>query len=142
MRKRANPLIAPVAVASLLLTADSSTSKAPADPGTFQQTVQPIFPKTCSACHNDRLSSGGLNLGKFSTPASLTENRDGWDRILQKIRSGEMPPKGIPRPPAAQMDALVKFVQAEFDKADSQIKPDPGRVTARRLNRNEYSNTI
>ena len=76
------------------------------------------------------------------TPASLTENREGWERIIQKIRSGEMPPKGIPKPPAAQTDALIKYVQGEFEKADSKIKPDPGRVTARRLNRNEYSNTI
>ncbi len=53
-----------------------------------------------------------------------------------------MPPKGVPRPPEAQMQALVKFVQGEFEKADAAIKPDPGRVTAHRLNRNEYRNTI
>ena len=71
----------------------------------------------------------------------MAENRDGWEKILQKIRTGEMPPKGVPRP-AAQIDALTKFVQAEFERADRNVKPDPGRVTARRLNRNEYSNTI
>jgi mono/diheme cytochrome c family protein len=135
--------VASIMAAALLLAADSSTSsKAPADPATFQQTVQPIFSKTCSPCHNDRLTSGGLNLGLFAAPASINENREGWERIIQKIRSGEMPPKGIPRPPADQLAALMKFVQAEFEKADSKIKPDPGRITARRLNRNEYSNTI
>src|SRR6185503_16402592 len=51
-------------------------------------------------------------------------------------------PKGVPRPPDEQMTAMMKFVQSEFEKADRNIKPDPGRVTARRLNRNEYSNTI
>ena len=65
-----------------------------------------------------------------------------WDKILEKIESGEMPPKGIPRPPQAQVTALMKFIHGEFDKADALIKPDPGRVTARRLNRNEYRNTI
>src|SRR2546423_5967928 len=105
----------------------------------FQQTVHPILTKTCTPCHNDRVASGGLNLGIFTSPASLNEHRDGWERILQKIRTGEMPPKGVPRPPAEQMEALIKFVQGEFEKADTQIKPDPGRVTARRLNRNEYS---
>ena len=29
-----------------------------------------------------------------------------------------------------------------FDRADSALKPEPGRVTARRLNRSEYNNTI
>ena len=53
-----------------------------------------------------------------------------------------MPPEGLPRLPASQIETLVKFVQGEFEKADRNVKPDPGRVTARRLNRNEYSNTI
>src|SRR5437764_7343419 len=53
-----------------------------------------------------------------------------------------MPPKGIPRPSDAQIDAMMKFVHGEFEAADRTVKPDPGRVTARRLNRNEYSNTI
>ena len=53
-----------------------------------------------------------------------------------------MPPKGIPRPPQEQVTALVKFVHGEFDKADAAVKPDPGRVTAKRLNRNEYRNTV
>ncbi|MEP6914962.1 MAG: DUF1592 domain-containing protein, partial [Acidobacteriota bacterium] len=41
-----------------------------------------------------------------------------------------------------QINALVKFLDAEFDRRDSLVKPDPGRVTARRLNRSEYTNTI
>jgi hypothetical protein len=53
-----------------------------------------------------------------------------------------MPPKGLPRPPAAHVEALLGFVRQEFEKADRDVPPDPGRVTARRLNRNEYSNTI
>ncbi len=72
----------------------------------------------------------------------MIQHRDGWERIVQKVRTGEMPPEGLPRLPAAQIETLVKFVQGEFERADRNVKPDPGRVTARRLNRNEYSNTI
>ena len=46
----------------------------------------------------------------------------------------------MPRP--AEMDAVIQFLQDEFEKADRNLKPDPGRVTARRLNRAEYTNTI
>ena len=53
-----------------------------------------------------------------------------------------MPPEGVQRPPEDQIDALIKFVEGEFERADRNLKPDPGRVTARRMNRNEYSNTI
>jgi hypothetical protein len=111
-----------------------------ADGATFETTVTPVLTKTCSPCHNEASASGGMMIDAFAKAASLTANRDGWEIILQKLRSGEMPPKGVPRP--AQMDAVIQFVQGEFEKADSHIKPDPGRVTARRLNRAEYTNTI
>lgn len=65
--------------------------------------MQPVLAKTCSPCHNNRVSSGGLNLSPFSTVGSMAENRDGWERILQKIRTGEMPPKGIPRLAACEL---------------------------------------
>ncbi|HXB73828.1 MAG TPA: DUF1592 domain-containing protein [Candidatus Acidoferrales bacterium] len=118
-------------VGDLLLAADAPT---------FETTVTPVLTKTCSPCHNQGLASGGMMIDAFTKPASLTANRDGWEIILQKLRSGEMPPKGVPRP--AQMDAVIQFVQGEFENADKNIKPDPGRVTARRLNRAEYTNTI
>jgi hypothetical protein len=108
----------------------------------FDAAVKPVLAKTCALCHNDRLASGGLNINAFLTPDSLAAYRQGWETIVQKIRAGEMPPKGIPRPPEAQLQALTAYVEGEFEKADRNTKPDPGRVTARRLNRSEYSNTI
>src|SRR4051812_4445928 len=107
---------------------------------TFENTVQPVLSRTCTPCHNEQLASGGLNIAGFTKVSSLTSDRPGWDRIVDKLRAGEMPPKPIPRP--KELDAVIQFVQSEFDKADRNTKPDPGRVTARRLNRSEYTNTI
>jgi hypothetical protein len=111
-----------------------------ADAPSFEKTVEPVLNDTCAPCHNDQLASGGLDIAQFAKPGSIAEHREGWERILQKLRAGEMPPKGVPRP--ALIDALIPYVQSEFDKADRNIKPDPGRVTARRLNRSEYANTV
>jgi mono/diheme cytochrome c family protein len=134
-----------LSAAGLLVAANQTgTKNAPAKaPDTaFATHVQPVLAKNCAPCHNDRMASGGLNLGPFGTPESLAQHRDEWERIVQKIRTGEMPPEGIPKPPQAQIDSLIGFVRSEFEKADRLVKPDPGRVTARRLNRTEYSNTI
>jgi hypothetical protein len=109
---------------------------------TFDQAVKPLLSQTCAGCHNDKLASGGLNVSAFLDPASLTSKREGWERIVDKLKAGEMPPKGIPKPPAAQVAGLVDFVEGTFDQADKNVKPDPGRVVAHRLNRTEYSNTI
>jgi hypothetical protein len=102
--------------------------------------VRGILENTCSACHNAQVASGGLNLLPLAKSASVAENRETWQRVVQKLRSGEMPPKGIPRPEG--IDAAIRYLQGEFDRADRRAPVDPGRVTARRLNRNEYSNTI
>jgi mono/diheme cytochrome c family protein len=124
--------------AVLALSLDASAAIAPG----FTTAVQPVLRQNCVACHNEKLTSGNLNLNAFLDPASIASNREGWERILAKLRSGEMPPKGLPRPPAGQLTALASVVQTEFDRADRLAKPDPGRVTARRLNRAEYANTI
>ena len=111
-----------------------------AETPTFEKTVQPILTKTCSGCHNEQMASGNLNIAAFTKPSSIIDMRTDWERILDKLRAGDMPPRGIPKP--AGLDALIQYVQGEFEKADRNLKPDPGRVTARRLNRAEYTNTI
>jgi len=135
-----------VSVAGVLASSVSSLAapqQRPPSPDAvaFEKAVTPLLQDTCADCHNSQLLSGGFDATAFLAPASLANQRDGWEAILRKLRAGEMPPKGVPRP-QAEIDTLIKYVQGEFDKADRNAKPDPGRVTAHRLNRNEYANTI
>jgi mono/diheme cytochrome c family protein len=108
----------------------------------FDKAVKDILVKSCNGCHNDRLTSGGLNTAALAHFSSISDHREEWEKILLKVRTGEMPPKGVPRPDGNQIEALTKFVESEFERADKLIPPDPGRVTARRLNRVEYRNTV
>ena len=71
----------------------------------FDTIVKPTFAANCLPCHNDRLPSGSLNLAQYATAASVLDQRDQWERIVHKIRTGEMPPKGFPKPPQEQLDA-------------------------------------
>ncbi len=111
-------------------------------PPSFEQTVTPVLNQSCVLCHNEKLSSGGLNLRAFLSASSITQSREAWEKIVSKVRTGEMPPKGMPRPAAEKLEALVNFVDVEFDRADREHKPNPGRVTARRMNRAEYADTV
>jgi len=108
----------------------------------FAGTVKPMLVKSCFPCHNEANASGSVNIKPFIDPSSLTEYREDWERLIKKIKSGEMPPKGFPRPAQTQIDQVLGYVQNEFEKADAKVQADPGRVTARRLNRTEYTNTI
>jgi len=108
----------------------------------FEKTVLPFVEENCAYCHNAKKQSGGLNLEDLKTAATLNDKREAWDLILQKIHSGEMPPKGTPKPDPAEVKRVTTFLEGEFARLDKLLKPDPGRVTARRLNRAEYNNTV
>lgn len=108
----------------------------------FEKTILPFLNENCVYCHNAKKQSGGLNLESFKTAESLSQQRDSWDHILQKIQTGEMPPKGTPKPEHAEVQRIITYLEAEFARLDKLVKPDPGRVTARRLNRAEYNNTV
>ena len=125
--------------------APAQLAQKPAQPiasADFDKTIQPFLTENCIACHNTKKASGELNLELFKTAAAVLEHRDQWEHVLLKLRTGEMPPKGLPRPDAAELKAVMSWLEAEFERADRMAKPDPGRVTARRLNRAEYNNTV
>jgi hypothetical protein len=131
-----------VALCGIATGATPNPPKPVVDAVGFDSKIKPILQSTCSNCHNSSLASGDLNLQPYLSPASIFEDRATWEKIAHKIEAGEMPPDGVERPPQAQLNAFVEFVRGQFEKADSLVKPDPGRVTAKRLNRNEYRNTI
>lgn len=132
-------ILAVILVSSLLIAAPPSE---PAATPTFEKDVQPVLVQVCNNCHNPQVNAGNLNISPFFQVSSISTNRDGWAKILAKLKAGEMPPPGIPGPSPEAMATLIGIVQSELAKADQNQKPDPGRTMAHRLNRNEYSNTI
>ena len=83
-----------------------------------------------------------MNVEEIASPESLVKQREVWEKVLRRLRAGDMPPAGAPRPAKAQLDAMTGYIERAFDRADASIPQDPGRVTARRLDRTEYTNTI
>jgi len=107
----------------------------------FKAATDTLFDFTCGECHTSPDPEGGFDLEKYRNVASLAADRDQWELVLYRLKAREMPPADVERPDA-QINTLVKFLETEFARADATLKPDPGRVTARRLNRAEYTNTI
>ena len=107
----------------------------------FATATKSLLEETCSECHHSEDPAGGLDVALYGSVETLTSDRDRWELILTKLKAGEMPPEDVLRPDQ-EIAAAVKFLDAEFVRADATMKPDPGRVTARRLNRAEYTNTI
>jgi hypothetical protein len=110
-------------------------------PANFDSAVQPFLAKNCYGCHNEKLSSGQLNLTQYKTRTAIAADPDRWELILKRLKAGEMPPQPMPRPNEAELRTVTTWIEGELDRV-SLAKPDPGRVTARRLNRAEYNYTV
>ena len=62
--------------------------------------------------------------------------------MIDRINAGEMPPKDNPRPDARQSAAFVTWVNDQLRQVDLDAKKAGGRIPMRRLNRDEYANTV
>ena len=126
--------------------ARSSAARTVSKPPTvaaFTAATKELFDDTCSECHNPTDLSGGFDVNVYRSVETLATDRDRWESILAKLKTREMPPDdAVIQPSDEQIHTLVKLLEKEFERADAAMKPDPGRVTARRLNRAEYTNTI
>ncbi len=98
--------------------------------------------KSCGGCHNDKVKAGDLDLKSAETASTFSENREIRERVLEKLKTRQMPPPAAPQPLSATVTAVSGWLEAEFARQDSLIRPEAGRVTARRLNRAEYNNTV
>ena len=112
-------------------------------PSGFAQEGLPFLERYCFSCHAGDEPAAELALNAFSDDLSLIENRDVWDRVLDMVSTGYMPPSESERQPTLEAsDAFVAHIEAIFEHADRTAKPDPGRITVRRLNKVEYKNTV
>lgn len=140
--------VAPLAllvVASLICFAPISNARSSASPGTVQPRADQsahlqLIGTYCVTCHNDRARTGGLSLSGVDLSNPI---RDGelWEKVLHKLRTGQMPPAGRPRPDPAALEATASWIATTLDLAGA-ASPDPGRVGVHRLNRTEYANAI
>jgi hypothetical protein len=112
----------------------------------FRQNVQPFLAKNCYLCHNGKLSTAGLDLSVYTNDAEAARKPELWDKVLEKLATGKMPPAGRPVPARAETAPVTAWIEGLLTRAGLSQKGssegDTGRVTARRLNRVEYNNTI
>lgn len=140
--KLAPPLsLIPLLCAAIMPTSGRQASRKPSPPP-FVEKVRPYLSKNCASCHNAQIQAGALDIQPLMRAGSVSKSRDIWESIIRKIRNGEMPPKGSPRPVEAESKATIARIESEFERVDKSAVPNPGSVTAHRLNRAEYNNTV
>lgn len=127
---------------SLLTLAGLLASAAPlsADEKAFAA-VEPILVEHCYDCHGDGMDKGDFAIDDYQSVAEHLANFDVWYEIWKNVRSNLMPPADKPQLASGEKEKILAFIEASVFKIDPK-NPDPGRVTIRRLNREEYRYSI
>ena len=126
-------------VAAVFLALAFSASAAAPD---FKGTAVAFMKKHCYECHGEKSKKADLDLTKFKDAATILKEQKHWKSVLHQVNTGEMPPKKKPQPTPQELANFNAAIENSFALAEKTAKPDPGRVTLRRLNRTEYNYTV
>lgn len=92
----------------------------------------------CSDCHSGESSEGGFNVDSLEIEIHQEEFFNKWERIHDRIASGEMPPKDADELEPDLKAKFLKSISGHLTDTHLQIKS----TVLRRLNRVEYENTL
>jgi mono/diheme cytochrome c family protein len=112
-----------------------------ADRAGHQKIIAPFFADYCNQCHVGEKAKGDFRLddalpNDFVDPAA----RGKWREIVNVLNSHEMPPKKAKQPTAAEVAKVVDWITEQTVRAE--LAKRERRIVLRRLNREEYRNTI
>ncbi|HAV61611.1 MAG TPA: hypothetical protein DCY13_04505 [Verrucomicrobiales bacterium] len=109
---------------------------------TFAHDIQPLVQRYCLDCHSTERQKGDLDLERFKNLDTVTRHSAVWEKVVEQVELGEMPPDDEPQPSAAERTQLLNAVQAVLRHIALTRAGDPGPVVLRRLNNAEYTYTI
>jgi hypothetical protein len=114
---------------------------APKEDG-YRESARPFLEKHCLECHGAKKAKAGFRIDLLRGDFSKANVAEHWKEVIDRINAGEMPPQGAPRPDAKQAAAFVGWVNGRLQEVDRAAKDAGGRIPIRRLNRDEYANTV
>lgn len=108
---------------------------------TTPESIEKFADRYCLSCHDAEKQKGDFRIDTLPWSLAESDSRDQWERVREYVSFGDMPPEDAKRHPSeSEKKALLAELDTAFAQADVSAKP--GGTPARRLNRNEYLNTI
>jgi len=98
--------------------------------------------KHCHECHNSETQEGKVNLQNLPFRITTLEQAELWQKVLNALNAGEMPPEDELQPANAQKADFLDDLAQTMVAARKKLSDSGGKITLRRLNRREYQNTI
>ena len=101
-----------------------------------------ILDKYCLECHDSLTEKGGIDLEGLSFALESVQSAETWQKVLNVMNSGEMPPEKKPQLSFDEKSAFLTDLSRELVVARQLLSDTGGVITMRRLNRREYENTV
>lgn len=133
----------PFALAVAICAGVGWAAEAPLSPAGQETLVKPFFAQHCIKCHDADKHSGDLRLDNLAVDYASPKVMGQWEEIMNRLSSGEMPPKREPRPNPAESAKLAEWIAGQLYEAEA-VRQLAGveRIAFRKLSREEYANTI
>jgi hypothetical protein len=113
------------------------------EPGdAFQTQVAPLLKHYCAECHMKEGPEAGIAFDRFGNQEEAVKAGRTWIRVRDALQSRIMPPADEPQPTLEELDRIVGWIEKDFLAAECQKQTSAPAVVIRRLNRQEYNNTI
>lgn len=98
--------------------------------------------KHCLRCHGPAKVEGDVRIDQFSRDFKAGADAHHWGEVLDRINSGQMPPKDEPQPEQAEIAAFVSSLDARLKEGRAARMAARAAVAHYRLSRKEYQNTV
>ena len=109
---------------------------------TLDESHRTFLREHCTTCHNAEKQKGKVRLDGIPFVLDDIPTADLWQKVLNSVNSGEMPPEDEPQPADEAKTAFLDALSGTLVTAREVLSDVEGRITMRRLNRREYKNTI
>ena len=140
-----SPRPRPILLAALLALALPYAGLAGADTAptaAFNSAIRPLLKDYCLGCHSTAKHKGDFDLEQHVDARDIQHHPRVWQRVLEQLNDGEMPPDGKPHPSSEEGVRLAAWVANGLDQVAQANAGDPGPVVLRRLSNAEYTYTI
>ena len=102
----------------------------------------PLVSRFCADCHGDDSPEAHFNLENLSARPEFATQFRNWEKVIERLKDGRMPPADAPQPSAAQRKELIETITRGLDAYVDEHAGDPGKVVIRQLTSAEYAYSI
>ena len=135
-------LLLPSLTLAIVAASASVSSAADAARAVVPEKHRALFNEYCAKCHDAKTQEGKFRVDNLLAVISDLETAERWQKVLNALNSGEMPPADERQPPRAAKADLLDDLANAMVAARKALGDQHGEITMRRLNRREYRGTL